>query len=40
MCGITATMYFKPGSANWRRHAEFILEGVRVPVRELDPQSA
>ncbi len=31
MCGITATMYFKAGSADWRRHAEFLVDGVRVP---------
>jgi AcrR family transcriptional regulator len=36
MCGITATMYYQPGSANWRRHAELILHGVCVPVRERD----
>lgn len=40
MCGITSTMYFKPGNANWRRHLELILEGVCVPARELDPQPA
>lgn len=28
MCGITSTMYYQPGSANWRRHVELILEGV------------
>jgi AcrR family transcriptional regulator len=33
MCGITATMYYQPGSANWRRHAELILHGVCAPVR-------
>jgi AcrR family transcriptional regulator len=31
MCGITATMYYQPGSANWRRHAELILHGVCTP---------
>jgi AcrR family transcriptional regulator len=35
MCGITATMYYQPGSANWRRHAELILHGVCAPTREL-----
>jgi AcrR family transcriptional regulator len=31
MCGITSTMYFKPGSADWRRHVEIILNGVCAP---------
>jgi len=31
MCGITATMYYKPGDANWRRHLELILRGIRAP---------
>jgi AcrR family transcriptional regulator len=31
MCGITSTMYYKPGSANWRRHLELVLEGMRAP---------
>jgi AcrR family transcriptional regulator len=31
MCGITSTMYYKPGSADWRRHLELMLEGVRAP---------
>jgi AcrR family transcriptional regulator len=35
MCGITSTMYYKPGSANWRRHIELILDGVSAPAREL-----
>lgn len=29
MCGITSTMYFKPGGADWRRHVEFVLAGLR-----------
>ncbi len=32
MCGITSTMYYKPGSADWRRHLAIILHGVRAPV--------
>jgi len=28
MCGITSTMYFQPGSANWRHHLELLLDGV------------
>jgi AcrR family transcriptional regulator len=40
MCGITATMYYKPGSADWRRHLAIILHGVRAPVLDLEPQSA
>lgn len=31
MCGITSTMYFKPGSADWRRHVEIILNGLCAP---------
>jgi AcrR family transcriptional regulator len=40
MCGITSTMYFQPGAANWRRHVDLILHGVCAPARELDPQPA
>ncbi|HSZ03928.1 MAG TPA: TetR/AcrR family transcriptional regulator [Solirubrobacteraceae bacterium] len=40
MCGITSTMYFKPGGADWRRHLELILEGVCAPARDLDPRPA
>jgi AcrR family transcriptional regulator len=40
MCGITSTMYYKPGSADWRRHLAIILDGVRTPVRDVEPQSA
>ncbi len=40
MCGITSTMYYQPGSANWRRHMELILQGVCAPIRELDPQAS
>ena len=36
MCGITSTMYFKPGSADWRRHLAIILDGIRASVK---PQS-
>jgi len=36
MCGITATMYYRPGSANWRRYLEVILHGVRAPAALLD----
>ncbi len=38
MCGITSTMYYQPGRANWRRHAELILHGVCAPARELSAQ--
>jgi AcrR family transcriptional regulator len=31
MCGITSTMYYKPGDASWRRHLEIILGGVCAP---------
>ncbi len=40
MCGITSTMYYKPGSADWRRHLAIILNGVCAPVRDVEPQSA
>jgi AcrR family transcriptional regulator len=40
MCGITSTMYYKPGSADWRRHLAIILHGVRAPIRDAEPQSA
>jgi AcrR family transcriptional regulator len=30
MCGITSTMYYKPGSADWRRHLDIIFHGVRA----------
>jgi AcrR family transcriptional regulator len=30
MCGVTATMYYKPGSADWRRYLELILHGIRA----------
>ena len=36
MCGITSTMYFQPGSANWRHHLELVLHGVCTPARRLD----
>jgi AcrR family transcriptional regulator len=39
MCGITSTMYYKPGSADWRRHVEIILHGICAPVREAEPQA-
>jgi AcrR family transcriptional regulator len=35
MCGITSTMYYKPGDANcdanWRRHLELVFHGIRAP---------
>ncbi|HTC73896.1 MAG TPA: TetR/AcrR family transcriptional regulator [Solirubrobacteraceae bacterium] len=36
MCGITSTMYFKPGSADWRRHLEIVLDGICAPARERE----
>jgi AcrR family transcriptional regulator len=39
MCGITSTMYYQPGSANWRRHLEIVLHGICAPARALDPQA-
>ncbi|HEV2944818.1 MAG TPA: TetR/AcrR family transcriptional regulator [Solirubrobacteraceae bacterium] len=32
MCGTTSTMYYKPGSGDWRRHLELTLHGVSVPL--------
>ena len=29
MCGITSTMYYKPGSADWRRHLAIVADGLR-----------
>jgi AcrR family transcriptional regulator len=40
MCGITATMYYKPGSADWRRHVAIMLQGIQAPVRDVEPASA
>jgi AcrR family transcriptional regulator len=31
MCGVTATMYYKPGSADWRRYLDLILRGICAP---------
>jgi AcrR family transcriptional regulator len=31
MCGITSTMYFQPGSADWRRHLAIVLHGIGAP---------
>lgn len=33
MCGITSTMYYKPGSADWRRHLAIVVDGLRPAVR-------
>jgi AcrR family transcriptional regulator len=33
MCGTTSTMYYKPGSGDWRRHLELTLHGVCAPAR-------
>jgi AcrR family transcriptional regulator len=33
MCGITSTMYYKPGSADWRRHLAIVVDGLCPPVR-------
>jgi AcrR family transcriptional regulator len=35
MCGITSTMYYKPGGADWRRHLAIIVDGLRPPVGDL-----
>jgi hypothetical protein len=33
-------MYYKAGSADWRRHLAIVLHGVSAPVRDLEPQSS
>jgi AcrR family transcriptional regulator len=30
MCGTTSTMYYKPGSGDWRRHLELTLHGIHA----------
>jgi AcrR family transcriptional regulator len=30
LCGITSTMYFKPGPVTWKRHLELVLAGLRA----------
>jgi AcrR family transcriptional regulator len=35
MCGVTSTMYYKPGSADWRRHMEIILHGACAATRSV-----
>ncbi len=40
MCGVTSTMYYKPGSADWRRHLAIILHGVLAPARDFERQGA
>jgi AcrR family transcriptional regulator len=30
LCGITSTMYFKPGPSDWKRHLDLVLGGLRV----------
>jgi AcrR family transcriptional regulator len=39
MCGVTSTMYYKPGSADWRRHLAIVVHGIRPPVR-VEQESA
>jgi AcrR family transcriptional regulator len=36
MCGITSTMYYKPGNASWLRHLEIIMGGICAPAHDLD----
>jgi len=31
MCGITSTMHYKPGGAEWQRHLAIVLNGLRAP---------
>jgi AcrR family transcriptional regulator len=40
MCGITATMYYKPGSADWRRHLAIVVGGVCAPPAGVAQESA
>jgi hypothetical protein len=39
MCGITSTMYYKPGSADWRRHLAIVADGLRPPARDVGPSA-
>jgi AcrR family transcriptional regulator len=36
MCGITSTMYYKPGSADWRRHLAIVVQGLCPPARDVE----
>jgi AcrR family transcriptional regulator len=36
MCGITSTMYYQPGSADWRRHLSIVVHGLRTQARQAD----
>jgi AcrR family transcriptional regulator len=38
MCGITSTMYYKPGGASWHRHLEILLHGVCTPLRGAEQE--
>ncbi len=38
MCGITSTMYYKPGGASWHRHLEILLHGVCAPLRDVEQE--
>jgi AcrR family transcriptional regulator len=40
MCGITSTMYYKPGSADWRRHLAILVDGLRPPVGDVERHNA
>jgi AcrR family transcriptional regulator len=39
MCGITSTMYYKPGSADWRRHLAIVVQGLCPPARDVEQGS-
>jgi AcrR family transcriptional regulator len=39
MCGITSTMYYQPGSADWRRHLAIVVRGLCPPVRDVELES-
>jgi len=40
MCGITSTMHYKPGGADWRRHLAITVHGLSAPIRDVEQQSA
>jgi hypothetical protein len=40
MCGITSTMYYKPGGADWRRHLAIIADGLRPAAGDVGQASA
>jgi AcrR family transcriptional regulator len=40
MCGLTSTMYYKAGSADWRRYLEMVFNGVGTRREQTAPAKA